>query len=160
MAVALSKAETPRFVVSAEAVVAAALEHLDPLAVKASGGLLAEGGVENLKEILTQVRISEEHVEQKRAKDFVHRCLVAIRAGLNKWDMGDLSDIHLATPLPETPFHEGNSVWSIEHPSRRLFYDEVQAGKGFLRLQLPDEEPWRWLGDLLAKLEYNLDFGF
>ena len=157
-AVPMSENDSGRFILRGSQVVEAVLLAWQADAMTESQKHQACNGVENIREVLSQIEISPDSPEHSRAIEFCKTCLLALRAHLNGWSIGQLlEDVMVSLPLPEIPFSELNSVWSIGHPSRHIYHEDVQAARGFLRLRMQEEEPWTWLESFLFIIEYNLD---
>ena len=112
--------------------------------------------IEVMKEVVTQINITELYTEQLATLNFVQTCLVSVRALLlgqecRPWKL-------LSAPLPRMADLESGAMWEIKHPDRERFHDEVIASIAFMEghAMTAHGEPWQWLLRFLQILDYNL----
>ena len=112
--------------------------------------------VEVMKEVVTQIKIKEPYADQLATLNFVHICLVTVRALLLGQDC--LAWKVLSAPLPRMADLKSGSMWQIQHPDRRRFHEEVKASIAFMEshAMTTHGEPWHWLLRFLQILDYNL----
>ena len=146
----LAVSDTDRFLLRAAHVVDVVLQDWKPDSMTEFQVHQACSGVENAREVLSQIHINPEHPEHARAVDFCVTCLLVLRGRLSGWDVEPLlKDVMISLPMPEMPFSEENNVWTITHPCRRIFFEDVQAAKGFVRIRMAEVEPWVWIDNFL-----------
>jgi len=112
--------------------------------------------LENLKEVLAQIHVSEAYVDHVSMTKFCDRVLWSTRGLLLQWEVTTTSLQEL--PVKKMPALEKNPVWRITHPNRERYLSEVSAGVNFLLAQqeILTGEPWDWLFHFVHQLEYSL----
>lgn len=112
--------------------------------------------VEVMKEILGQISVNPIYQDHSDAATFCHCCLYTLRAVLLEYT--GLKPAMQTLPLAKMPKVKGNAVWTVKHPNRMMFVEEIQSSLRFLALHAKafDGEPWEWLLDFLETLEYHL----
>ena len=102
--------------------------------------------IELLRETLAQIEISHAHPEHEFAVVFTMHCLAELRGKLVGWDVSaEKPGILAELPLPLMP--RTDRCWYVKHPSKKIFFEDVEAGLVAMRSH-PEAftgEPWEWL---------------
>ena len=115
---------------------------------------LATMGIEVLRETLQQIAVEQTCLERQMAVDFVKHVLLYVKGLLLQWDVDNFpAPAGIDLPIPKMPQTFPNQCWSVRHPRRDIFVEDIRAGLQCLRrYKAFTGEPWLWLQDFLESM--------